>query len=374
MHASVVGGVSMPTLIPLRVSESGVVSSAARNTARPVFLIGFQNQGNLGIGYLAATLRQHGYTVCVFDFESDPALILEAARAQRPLLIGYSLIFQFYIHRFASLIRLLRKNGIECHFTMGGHFPSLSYQQTLELVPELDSVARFEGEMTLLELVDRLGRGEAWQDVRGLAYRTANAIVCTQPRALLNDLDSLPYPDRDFQPMVELGHSITPLVASRGCARTCSFCSIQTFYRTAPGKIVRTRKPRHVVEEMVALHRDRGSTIFLFQDDDFPLYGTVWRRWVADFVNELHHSGLPGRAIWKMNCRADAIDPEVFVSLREAGLYFVYVGLESGNDEGLQTLHKQITVEQNLRAVEILKSLGLVFEYGFMLFDPSSTF
>src|SRR5262249_2483445 len=214
----------------------------------------------------------------------------------------------------------------------------------------------------------------AWQDVRGLAYRTANDIVCTQPRALLNDLDSLPSRDRDFQPMVELGHSIPPLVASRGCARTCSFCSIQTFYRTAPGKIVRTRKPRHVVEEMVALHRDRGSTIFLFQDDDFPLYGTVWRRWVADFVNELHHSGLPGRAIWKMNCRADAIDPEVFVSLREAGLYFVYVGLESGNDEGLQTLPKQITVEQNLRAVEILKSLGLVFEYGFILFYPSSTF
>lgn len=50
------------------------------------------------------------------------------------------------------------------------------------------------------------------------------------------------------------------------------------------------------------------------------------------------------------------------------------MGLESGSEEGLATLHKQISVDQNLRAVEILKSLDIMFEYGFMLFDPSSTF
>ena len=59
--------------------------------------------------------------------------------------------------------------------------------------------------------------------------------------------------------------------------------------------------------------------------------------------------------------------------MRDAGLYLVYMGLESGNEEGLKTLHKQVTVEQNLRAVEILKQLGLLFEFGFMLFDPGST-
>jgi hypothetical protein len=125
---------------------------------------------------------------------------------------------------------------------------------------------------------------------------------------------------------------------------------------------------------MVALHREHAATIFLFQDDDFPLFGPVWRRWAADFVADLHKSGLPGRVIWKMNCRADAVDRDVFESMRNAGLYFVYMGLESGNDEGLKTLHKEISVEQNLRAVQIIKSVGLTFEYGFMLFDPSSTF
>ena len=165
-----------------------------------------------------------------------------------------------------------------------------------------------------------------------------------------------------------------PLIASRGCARTCSFCSIHTFYRAAPGRIVRTRKPAEVVREMRMLHEERGITIFLFQDDDFPLFGNVWRRWANEFVDELNRSGLPEKVIWKMNCRADAVDRDLFIRMRDAGLYLVYMGLESGSEQGLETLHKQITVEQNLRAVRFLKSIGLMWEYGFMLLDPSSTF
>lgn len=364
----------MTSSSPLQVLSSSAVPKYGRDTSRPVILIGFQNQGNLGIGYLASVLRRAGYSVRVFDFETDPRHILDAALDEPPLLIGFSLIFQFYIERFRELMIQLRLNSVYCHFVMGGHFPSLSYRQTLELVPELDSVARFEGEATLLELADCVSCDGDWRRIDGLAHRQGGEIVCNPSRKLVEDLDALPYPDRDFEPMSTLGHSIVPLLASRGCARTCSFCSIQTFYRAAPGKIVRTRKPACVVEEMVSLHRERGTTIFLFQDDDFPLFGAVWRRWANEFVRELHRSGLVDHVIWKMNCRADAVDRELFLSLRHAGLYLVYMGLESGNEEGLKTLHKQISVEQNLRAVQILKSIGLVFEYGFMLFDPSSTF
>jgi hypothetical protein len=91
-------------------------------------------------------------------------------------------------------------------------------------------------------------------------------------------------------------------------------------------------------------------------------------------VDELHRNGLPEKVIWKMNCRADAVERELFIRMRDAGLYLVYMGLESGSEQGLETLHKQITVEQNLKAVELLKSIGLMWEYGFMLLDPSSTF
>ncbi|HBB98627.1 MAG TPA: B12-binding domain-containing radical SAM protein [Blastocatellia bacterium] len=360
--------------IALRVLPASTVAERARDNSRPVMLVGFQHQGNLGLGYLAAVLRQYGYSVHVVDIEQPPEEILRIAKEINPVLIGFSLIFQFFIAHHAALLYVLREHGVNCHFTMGGHFPSLSYQQTLELVPELDSVVRFEGEMTLLELADAISTGCDWHGIQGIAYRGGEEITMTPSRALIEDLDSLPYPDRNYLPDTVLGRSIMPLIASRGCARTCSFCSIHTFYRAAPGKIVRTRKPAEVVREMRMLHEERGITIFLFQDDDFPLFGTVWRRWANDFVDELHRSGLPGKVIWKMNCRADAVDRDLFIRMRDAGLYLVYMGLESGSEQGLETLHKQITVAQNLRAVKILKSIGLMWEYGFMLLDPSSTF
>lgn len=363
----------MSRTIPLPMADS--VGRRTRDGSDSVVLIGFQQQANLGLGYLASVLRADGYTVQVFDFDQEPQVILDGVRNSQPLLVGFSLIFQFYVDRFRALAQYLRAHGVSCHFTIGGHFPSLSYAETLDLIPEVDSVVRFEGEMTVLELAERLGSGADWRSVRGIAYRTGADAVATPPRPLIQDLDELPYPDRSAgQRTAVLGRYAAPLLASRGCARTCSFCSIHMFYRAAPGKVVRTRRPAAVVEEMRMLYEEQGATIFMFQDDDVPLYGPTWRRWTRDFLTELHRQGLPGRAIWKINCRADVVEPELFADMRDAGLYLVYMGLESGSEAGLETLHKQITVEQNLRAVQTLKELGLMFEFGFMLFDPSTTF
>ncbi|HUS04832.1 MAG TPA: radical SAM protein [Bryobacteraceae bacterium] len=359
----------------LPILQSGASFPRSRNTTRPVVLVGFQEQGNLGLGYLASTLRREGYKVEIFDFETDPAEIYERILPLNPLLVGFSLIFQFYVHRFDAAVRYLRSGGIDCHITIGGHFPSLSYQQTLDLIPDLDSVVRFEGEMTLLELADRLGTGRDWKDLQGIAYRENGDTVANPLRPLIHDLDDLPYPARNFETQeVVLGRRIVPILASRGCARTCSFCSIHMFYRAVPGKVVRTRKPAEVAAEMKMLHEEHGATIFLFQDDDFPLAGPAWKRWTREFLGELHKAGLPGRVIWKISCRADVVEPELFIEMREAGLYMVYMGLESGSEDGLDTLHKQISVEQNIRAVDTLKSIGIGYAYGFMMFDPSTTF
>src|SRR5262245_62012183 len=112
-------------------------SARQRDTSRAVMLIGFQEQANLGLGYLASTLREHGYRVDIVDFDQPPEKVLRAAKSLDPILIGFSLIFQFYIDRFGELIRYLRRHGVDCHFCMGGHFPSLSFEHALELVPEL---------------------------------------------------------------------------------------------------------------------------------------------------------------------------------------------------------------------------------------------
>jgi radical SAM superfamily enzyme YgiQ (UPF0313 family) len=345
-----------------------------RDTSRSVVLIGFKRQGNLGLGYLASTLRARGYSVDILDFEDSFEDILQAVHRAYPILIGFSLIFQFYIVRFEALMRLLRAHGIHAHFTMGGHFPSLSHEHALQLAPQLDSVVRFEGELTLLELVDCLSTGKDWRSIHGIAYPQGNHVVATPLRALIHDLDEFPYPDRAIQPHIILGRPVMQMLASRGCARTCSFCSIHMFYRTAPGKVVRTRKPAEIAREMKLLHEQRGISLFLFQDDDFPVFGPAWHRWTREFLGELYHQDLPGHILWKINARADAIDPELFAEMRDAGMYLVYMGLESGSDQGLLTLNKSITVEQNIRAVDLLKELGILFDFGFMLLDPSSTF
>jgi anaerobic magnesium-protoporphyrin IX monomethyl ester cyclase len=356
------------------MSQGQTEAGREREAPRPVMLVGFQNQGNLGLGYLASVLRQHGHPVRVVDIEQDPETILQIALETGPVLVGFSLIFQFFVHRYAALLRMLRSRGVGCHFTMGGHCPTVSYTPLLGLIPELDSIVRFEGEVTLTELADAISAGTEWRGTRGIAYRGPDGIIATPARPLVEDLDQLPYPDRDYEPRAVLGRSMMPIVASRGCAKTCSFCSIHTFYRGAPGRIVRTRRPAEVVREMRVLHEERGITIFLFQDDDFPLVGPVWRRWAGEFVDELHRSGLPGKVIWKMNCRADSVERDLFVKLRDAGLYLVYMGLESGSEQSLSTLDKRVSVDQNLRAVSLLKDIGLMWEYGFMLLDPSSTF
>jgi len=195
----------------------------ARDKSKPVVLIGFQNQGNLGIGYLASVLRENGYQTEVIDFELDRELILERILALDPVLVGFSLIFQFYIVNYRSLIEYLREAGVDCHFTMGGHFPSLSFEKTLELVPELDSVVRFEGELTLLELVDTINLGKDWREIKGIAYRRDGEAVSSELRPLMENLDLLPYPERNYKPISVLGLDIIPLIASRGCSRTCSF-------------------------------------------------------------------------------------------------------------------------------------------------------
>lgn len=359
---------------PLVRADFASTCARERSTARPVVLIGFGRAGNLGLGYLASTLRARGYQVEILEFEDTFETILAAIRRHDPILVGFSLIFQFYVGRYAEMVRALRSHGVTAHFTMGGHFPTLSYSHTMDLVPELDSVVRFEGELTLLELVDALGVGHDWRAIHGIAYRRGADIVTTDLRPLLSNLDELPYPDRSVEPPMMLGRRVVQMLASRGCIRTCSFCSIHMFYRSAPGKVVRTRKPAEVAREMRRLHDEHGATVFSFQDDDFPVFGRVWQRWAREFVAELYRNDLPGRIIWKINARADSVDSALFAEMCDAGMHLVYMGLESGSDEGLVTLNKSITVEQNLKAVGILKQLGLVFDFGFMLLDPSSTF
>jgi anaerobic magnesium-protoporphyrin IX monomethyl ester cyclase len=343
-------------------------------TCGHVSLIGYQDQGNLGMGYLAAVLQQAGHTVDMIDIRDGAERIAARLALRPPLLVGFSLIFQYFLPQFRRVANYLRQAGVTSHFTIGGHYPSLCHDELLRNFPELDSVVRYEGELTLVDLIDRLSADSDWHDIPGIAYVDEDRVVLTEPRALVQDLDSLPFPYRPYKPEQIGGFQTLPLLASRGCVRRCSFCSIHTFYRTAPGRVVRVRQPAKIVEEMLLLHNEYGAHVILFQDDDFPLWGIRGRRWADELVESLHDSGLADRVVWKISCRAEYVETELFSRLRDAGLFLVYMGIESGSDAGLEVLNKQMTVEGNLAAVRRLKEMGILFSYGFMLFDPSSSF
>jgi radical SAM superfamily enzyme YgiQ (UPF0313 family) len=326
------------------------------------------------MGYLAAVLLKRGFSVEMLEVREDPEKLAATIAASKPLLVGFSLIFQVFLPQFRLLAQQLRKNGVTCHFTIGGHFASLCHDELLANFPEIDSVVRFEGEQTLLELTERLQAGRDWRDIEGIAFLKGDEVFATPLRAHLEDLDTLPFPHRPYGPEHIGGFPTLPVLASRGCVRRCSFCSIHTFYRGSPGRVVRVRKPENVIEEMLQLYRRHSVRVFLFQDDDFPLWGKNGRRWADELVSRLHDSGLAQNTIWKISCRAEYVEPELFQMLRDAGLFLVYMGLESGVDQGLDILFKQVSVEQNLSAVETLKRLDIAFSYGFMLFDPTTTF
>jgi anaerobic magnesium-protoporphyrin IX monomethyl ester cyclase len=326
------------------------------------------------MGYLAAVLQQRGYVVDMVDIRDGAESIASRLIGRPPLVVGFSLIFQYFLPQYRRLAIMLRNVGVTSHFTMGGHYPSLCHDELLRNFPELDSVVRYEGEQTLPELVDRIRDGGDWRQISGIAYLADREIVVTEPRALVHDLDTLPFPYRPYEPEQIGGYKTLPLLASRGCARRCSFCSIHTFYRTAPGKVVRARKPEKIVDEMIGLQQRFNARVFLFQDDDFPLWGNAGRRWADELIGRIHDSGLNRSAVWKISCRGEYVEPELFSRLRDAGLFLVYMGIESGVDQGLKILHKEMTVEQNLAAIRTLKQTGIQFSYGFMLFDPSSTF
>lgn len=343
--------------------------------AQKALLIGFQDQDNLGLRYLMSAVNASGHQASIMTYASDPEPILKRIRRDQPDVVGFSLIFQYMAPDFGRVIAALREAGVTAHFTMGGHYASFEPAEILRRIPGLDSVVRFDGEITLVKILNALSAGEDWRTLPGIAFHGADGKVTLPSLAtVVDDLDALPTPDRrsiDYE-----GHPMptASVLGSRGCPWDCSFCSIRPFYEEQGGALRRLRKPRAVVDEMLDLHRNRNVPIFLFQDDDFLAGGKNAKRWAMEIADLIAAEGLGGQIAFKISCRSDEIHEEVLERLIAGGLTHVYMGVESGDDEGLLNMSKRIKPETHLRAGRILKQVGMSFDFGFMLVDPYSSF
>jgi radical SAM superfamily enzyme YgiQ (UPF0313 family) len=338
-----------------------------------VLLIGFQDQDNLGLRYLLSSVRHAGFCGEIATYTADPGPICEMVARLKPDVVGFSLIFQYIAPEFGRVIAALRAAGCKAHITIGGHYPSFDYAEVLQRIPGADSVVRFEGEATLVELTDRLTSGRDWRDILGIAYRRGAKIAANALRPAIEDLDSLPEPERDDIDYRRRDLATASLLGSRGCPWNCSFCSIRPFYEAQGGRLRRLRKPSAIAEEMRRIHFERGARIFLFQDDDFLATGTRARDWAAALADEILRAGLLGRIAFKISCRSDEVRAPIIEQLVGAGLTHVYMGVESGDADGLKHMNKMLQPAQHLAAGDVLRAANLSFDFGFMLLEPYST-
>lgn len=347
----------------------------SKGRPQKVLLIGFQDQDNLGLRYLMSAVNAAGHQAFIMTYGSDPGPILKRISRDKPDVVGFSLIFQYMAPDFGRVIKALRDGGVTGHFTMGGHYASFEPAEILRRTPGLDSVVRFDGEMTLVRLLHCLGTGADWRTLPGLAFRSDDGEIRVAPLArVVEELDLLPWPDR--QSIDYEGHPMptASVLGSRGCPWDCSFCSIRPFYEEQGGPLRRLRKPRAIVDEMIDLHRNRKVPIFLFQDDDFLAGGKSAKQWAMEIADLIVAAGFAGEIAFKISCRSDEIHEDVLERLIAGGLTHVYMGVESGDEEGLLNMSKRMKPDAHLRAGRILKQFGLSFDFGFMLVDPYSTF
>jgi radical SAM superfamily enzyme YgiQ (UPF0313 family) len=344
------------------------------STPIDAIFVGYEDQENLGLRYIMSYLKKRGFSSLLIPFaRSKIPDLVKTVQSYHPKVIGFSIIFQYTVKDFAELAKALREADIEAHFTAGGHFPTVLPRTLFEIIPQLDSIVMFEGELTSAELLRKLDKPNLWPTIQGLAFRKGQEIIINPPRPLIPDLSILPYPLRDKPGYLSRGVKIASILSSRGCLYNCSYCSIRQFYGGAPGKLRRIRSPESVVQEMKDLHENDGVRFFIFQDDDFAAKSYRQRQWIKMFLDELDKTGLTGKIRWKISCRVDDIDLELLRYCRDHGLIAVFLGVESGNPDGLRTCNKLVTVDQNISAINTLKNIGVTFNMGFMLFDPNST-
>jgi anaerobic magnesium-protoporphyrin IX monomethyl ester cyclase len=343
------------------------------NTHLAVF-VAFREFDNLGIGYLASVLSEAGYEYMIIDFQTGKKEILKTLQNQKPLIVGFSVIFQYHIYEFKELITYLRKGGINCHFTAGGNYASLRYKELFEIIPSLDSIVRFEGEYTFFELFKCIQSGEDWKKIKSIAFKNDGLLIANPLRPLEQNLDNFPFPIRSALKEYALDKKFATILAGRGCLYECLFCNVREFYKQLSGSKKRIRRPEMVVLEMEQLYLQKDCSIFLFQDDDFPVRTEEGSAWIKSFCWELKRKELINKIMWKINCRPDEIDQDSFALMKDHGLFLAFLGIEDGTDSGLKRLNKHMTVAKCREGINILKKLDIGCDYGFMLFQPSTTF
>ena len=330
----------------------------------------------LGTLYAAALLRQHGFSVALFDsmLENPGQGFPAALRRYRPRMVAV------YEDNFNFLSKMCLTRMREVAFRMLEHCRSAGTVAVANgsdasdhaeeyLAQGFDYILLGEAEWTLLELARSMdGLPREAENIAGLAFRRSplGEAFRTPPRPLLRELDMLPFPARDlvdvgrYREVWESSHGFFSLnaTASRGCPFRCNWCAKPIY-----GNFFHIRSAESVAEEMRQLKTSFGAQHLWFADDIFALKP----RWACELGEgvERRDAALP----FKMQSRVDLMTAETVKALRRAGCEEVWMGVESGSQRVLDAMDKGTKVEQvpmaceNLRRQRIRACFFLQFGY-----------
>lgn len=334
-------------------------------------LVGPVEQENLALQYLVSALRAAGHEaeIVAYSRRSELDSVLRAVRERQPELVGLGIAFQNHIEDYLALLRALRPAGFRGHLTCGGHVPTFCSHELLRDAPELDSVVRHEGERTLVEVMNALGRGESPRGIPGLVWREEGEIVQGDIRPPERDLERLTAPSRSKPPYVVGGVVVDFVLTARGCVGECHYCSIAAF-TAEQGVRFRLRSPEAVADEIAVQVRERGARVIFVQDDLFILPSETKTVERCDRIRaRLDELEVPDVAFW-VKGRPESITSEVADAVRRMGGIHMFLGVESASEKRLDYLGRQHLPVHNESAIHNLRAAGVVPSFNFMLFDP----
>ena len=319
----------------------------------------------LGTLYAASLMRENGYAVSLFDtmFARQPEEVIPQLEKTNPD------FFVIYDDGFNYLTKMCLTNMREAAFKM---IKLAKERGCTVIVSSSDSTDRFEmylnegadfillgeAELTLLELVNAIGKNETdFFNIEGLAFKHNNAVVKTQRRNVIKELDALPFPAWDLvdiEPYRKMwlkhaGYFSMNMGTTRGCPFKCNWCAKPIY-----GNRYNVRSPQNVVSELLMLKDKFKFDHIWFCDDIFGLKPG----WVNAFANLVEKNDL--RFKFKMQGRVDLLLQENNIkALARAGCDNIWMGAESGSQKILDAMDKGTTVQQIYEATHLLKKIGI---------------
>lgn len=326
----------------------------------------------LGLAYIAALLEEEGYNVDLFDANVlglDRKAIVSYVRQVKPRFIGLSVMYSSF--EFAcTLTKDIKQLPFRTEIIWGGPHPSICPEASI-VDGGADICVMGEGERTILELAELLHEGpEAWNDISGLCFRSGDEIKYTAPRELITDLDSIPYPAHHLLAMdryrtLHTGKKqFCTIITSRGCPGRCMFCSRCIF-----GRRMRYRSIDNVIGEIELLLK-------IYQVEEIAILDNAFledRDRIIELCRRIREKGL--KFNWRLGngVRVDQVDEELLTIMKDAGCFDLAFGVESGDDEVLRKIGKNITTDHTRRAFRIAQKVGLTTIGFFQLGHPFDT-